>query len=337
MVCSWLPQTSPAQSPATPATAHPAVASATALPLAIPAVTHSPTPYDTALFTAIRSGDLGTLQQRLDAGSDANATQNGFSALQVATLAGTPQQMQLLIDRGAKPNYADADSITALWLAIPDPERTILLLDHGADPNMLSKEKYTPLVKLVNFAGTTGLFQTLVAKGADPKRAARDNSLLYWAASSDDTTLVRFLLNYGFHPNDTIFNGDYPLNSALVFRCSNTLKMLVDNGADVNTRLPDFYTPTYRGMTVLMQAAVQDDEPSFFYLLEHGADVNAKCKTGYTAMMLAQLSETDHPEMTKALIARGAKIGEKTASGDSAISLASKKGNTQSLQLLKQR
>jgi len=294
------------------------------------------TPYDTALFTAIRSGDLASLQQRLTAGSDANATQNGFSALMVATLAGTPQQMQLLLDRGAKINYADADSITALWLAIPDSAKTVLLLDHAADPNMLSKQKYTPLVKLVNFPGTTNLFHTLVARGADPKSAARDNTLLYLAAGTDDTTLVSMLLHFGFRPNDTVFSGDYPLNQALVFRCFNTLQMLVDQGADVNVGLPRTFFPNYRGITALMQAAFEDDEASFFYLLDHGADVNAKSSTGYTALMYLQTAETDHPSMTKALLAHGAKPMEKTPAGDDAISLAAKKGNTQSLQILKQ-
>jgi len=294
------------------------------------------TPYDTALFTAIRSGELTSLQQRLTAGSDANATQNGFSALMVATLAGTPQQMQLLLDRGAKVNYADADSITALWLAIPDSAKTILLLDHGADPNRLSKQKYTPLVKLVNFPGTSNLFQIMVARGADPKHAARDNTLLYLAAGSDDTTLVSMLLHYGFRPNDTVFSGDYPLNQALAFRCFNTLKMLVDHGADVNVGLPGSFFPSYRGIPALSQAAFEDDEASFFYLLDHGANVNAKSSTGYTALMYVQTAETDHPSMTKALLAHGASIMEKTPAGDDAISLASKKGNTQSLQILKQ-
>jgi len=243
--------------------------------------------------------------------------------------------MQLLIDHGAKPNYADADSLTALFLAIPDSAKTVLLLDHGADPNLHSKANYSPLVKLVNLPGTTNLFQTMVAKGADPKRAARDNALLYWAAGTDDTTLVSLLLHLGFKANDTIYFGDYPINQALAFRCSHTLKMLVDHGADVNARTPDFFLPSFRGITALMQAALVDDEESFFYLLDHGADVNAKCKTGYTALMMAQLGEIDHPAITKALLAHGARINDKEPGGENAISLAAKKGNTESLRLLK--
>src|SRR5258708_3207275 len=201
---------------------------------------------------------------------------------------------------------------------------------------MLSREKYTCLVKVVNFPGAASLFRTLVARGANPKRAARDNTLLYLAAGSDDTTLLGILLQYGFRANDTVLSGDYPLNQALAFRCFKTLKMLIEHGANVNVGLPETFFPHYRGLTALMQAAFEDDEVSFFYLLDHGADVNAKSKSGYTALMILQLSETDHPEMTKALIAHGARLTEKTAAGDDAVSLASKKGKTQSLQILKQ-
>lgn len=348
LLCASLPQTGSGQPPSSQPTAQPptvqlAAQSTAQPPAAQPAAqsttqppTVQPAPNDTALFTAIRSGDLTALRQCLDAGSDANAILDGFSALMVATLAGTPGQMKLLLDRGANVHYVDADSITALWLAIPDPERTILLLDHGANPNWLSKQLYTPLVKLVNFPGTTPLFQTLVARGADPKRAARDNTLLYTATGTNDTTLVGMLLRLGFHPNDTVFSGDHPMSMALLYRCFNIVKLLVEHGADVNARTPQVFLPAFRGLTPLMMAALADDEASFFYLLDHGARVNEKSGIGYTTLMYVQSGEIDHPAMTNALLTRGATVSDKEPGGEDAITLASKKGNTQSLQLLRQ-
>ncbi len=301
-----------------------------------PAVTPQPAtvPPDTALFHIIRSGDVTALKQKMAGGADANATLNGFSALMIAALSGTPEEMQLLLDHGAKVNYANEDSLTALWMAVPNETKTLLLLDHGADPNMLSKEHYTALVKLVNFAGTAPLFKMMVARGADPKRSARDNALLYQAASTNDTALVGMLLGYGFQPNDTCALGDYPINSALSYRCSLTLKMLVDHGANVNVALPATVLPDLLGLTPLMLAALDDDEPCFYYLLEHGANVNAKCKKGYTPLMCLQQSETDHPAMTQALLQHGALASEKTKGGVDALSLARKKGNTRSVELL---
>lgn len=295
----------------------------------------APAPYDTALFRTIRSGDAAALQKMLDAGADPNARQNDLSALMAATLAGSPDQMRVLLDHGAKPNYADHDSITALWLAIPDTAKTILLLDHGADPALVSKEHYNVLAKAANFAGATSLFQLLVAKGANPKKAAPDNMLLYEAASTNDTALVGLLLRYGFLPNDTIADGDYPINAAMNFRCFETLKMLVGNGANVNVGLPHSFFPNTRGITPLMTAALSDDESSFYYLLDHGADIKARSKSGYTALLYLQLCEADHPEMTKALLAHGADPSDKTRYGEDALILAAKKGNSASVQLLK--
>ncbi len=262
-------------------------------------------------------------------------TTGGFSPLMTATLTGSLNDMRYLIDQGANVNYADADSLTALWLAIPDSAKTELLLQHGADPSLLSKDHYSPLVKLVNFPGTSGLFQTLVAHGADPKKAAPDNSLLYMAAATGDTTLLGLLLRYGFKPNDTVSYGDYPLNSALGFRTFPTVKMLIDNGADPNCATPASLLPNIAGMTPLMTAALNDDELSFYYLLDHGANVNARSRTGYTTLMFLQLADIDHPSLTKTLLEHGADPAIKTRNGDDAYSMASQKGNTSSTQLLK--
>jgi ankyrin repeat protein len=295
----------------------------------------TPTPADTALFRTIRSGDATALQQKLQAGADPNAISEGFSALMVATLTGSTDEMRILLDHGAKVNYADPDSLTALWLAIPDSAKTELLLQSGADPSLLSKDHYSPLVKLVNFPATTSLFRELVSHGADPKKAAPDNSLLYMSAATGDTALVGLLLRYGFLPNDTVFYGDYPLNSATTYRTFPTIKMLIDKGANVNVALPTAVLPNLRGMTPLMLAAVADDERSFNYLLDHGANVNTRSATGYTALMYLELAETDHPTLTKALLDHGANPREKDKNGDDAYTMASKKGNTISAQLLK--
>jgi ankyrin repeat protein len=276
------------------------------------------------------------LQKKLGNGADPNATADGQSALMAATLFGSPDEMRLLLDKGAKPNYADPDSLTALWLAVPDSAKTALLLDHGADPNLLSKEHYSALVKLVNFPGTAPLFQLLVAKGADPKKAAPDNMLLYEAASSGDTALLGPLLRMGFRSNDTVSFGDYPLNAALSFRTFATVKMLIDSGASMKITLPKTVFPNMRGMTPLMLAAGDDDEKSFFYLLDHGADPNAKSASGYTALMFLQLTETDHPAMTRALLDHGADPKQKDTNGDRPYDMALRKGNVGSAQLLKQ-
>ena len=287
-----------------------------------------------ALFQAIRSGSTEQLQQQLLNGADANDSLNSYSALMAATLNGSLEQMKILIARGANVNYQSSDGTTALWLAVPDWDKTKLLLDNAADVNH-QIQGYGVLVKLAAMPGTIKLFHLLIDKGADLKKSAPDNYLLYNAASSGDTAILGFLIRSGFNVNDSIAIGDYPINNAEAFRTFATLKMLVDNGANVNVRqwIP-FGLDAFKGMTPLMFAAVCHDKPSFLYLLEHGADPNAKNKQGYTPLMLLEQSETDDPEMTLALIKHGAVVSQKAPDGTDALYYAKGKGNTPSVVLL---
>jgi len=288
-----------------------------------------------ALFSAIRSGSSDSLAAQLDKGADPNDSLQGYSALMAAALSGSPAQMRLLIDHGARINYVNASGISALWLAVPDREKTSLLLDHGADPN-LKVEGYGILVKLAAIPGTVDLFRLLIGKGAGLKKSATDNYLVFNAASSGDTAILGFLLRSGLSPNDTVSFGDCPIDAALNYRSFATLKMLVDSGADVNFHSMTITTlPALIGFTPLMTSALYNDKPSFLYLLQHGANPNLKNKSGLTALMLLEQSEVDDPEMTLALLKAGAAPSDKTPDGSDALSFALKKGNTESVAILK--
>ena len=287
-----------------------------------------------ALFQAIRSGSTKELQQQLSNGADANDSLDSYSALMAAAVTGSVEQMKLLIAHGADVNYHSSDGTTALWLAVPDWDKTKLLLDNGADVNH-QIGGYGILVKLAAMPGTIKIFHLLIDKGADLKKSARDNYLMYNAASSGDTALLGFLIRSGFNVNDSVSFGDYPINNAESFRSFATLKMLVDNGANVNVRQwIAFGLDAFKGFTPLMYAAVAHDKPSFLYLLEHGADPNAKNKQGNTPLMLLEQSETDDPEMTLALIKHGAIVSEKNQDGTDALYYAKEKGNTPSVAIL---
>ncbi len=253
-----------------------------------------------------------------------------------AALNGTTDQMNILLEHGAAVNYADRDSITALWLAIPDIEKTKLLLDHGANPSMISKEGYNILIKLAFMPGNFELFKMLVDKGADPKKSSHDNLLMYNAAGSGDTAILGYLIRLGIRVNDSVVFGDYPINAAMAYRNFGTLKMLVDNGANVNVAPKTLGSLIpLGGSTPLMFAGLYNASQSFFYLLEHGADPNIKNNRGYTALMMLQQAEKDDPAMTAALIKHGADAGFTATDGTNALYYALQKGNTKSVELLK--
>lgn len=317
---------SAAQTPVSPA-------QVPALPAQVPALP-AQTPSSPALFKAIRSGDSAALNQQLAAGANPNDSLDGYSALMACTLCGTAQQMRLLIDHGANINYENGQHLTALWLAVPDRQKTALLLDHGADPNH-PVEGYTVLTKCASFPGAADILQLLIRNGAEPKKSAPDNYLLYNAAVSGDTAILGLVMRLGFRVNDSISTGDYPINGAQLFHHFSTLKMLVDSGADVNARSMYLQTlPAEVGFTPLMNAALNADKASVLYLLDHGADPNLKSKMGATALMVLQLSESDIPELTLALLNHGAHPADKVSDGTDALAYAILSGHTKSAELL---
>lgn len=286
------------------------------------------------LFQTIRNGDAAALQSLLLSGASPNSQLNGYSALMAAALNGTVEEMKILINKGADVNYFNKDSISALWLAVPDEEKTTLLISNGANVNQVSREGNNVLVKLAAIPGTASLMQLLIDKGCNPRKSGVANDIMWNAASSGDTAIVGLLIRQGVNVNDTAFFGDYPVNSATNFRCFNTLKMLVENGANVNVSPKHAILPLFIGITPLMWAAVSNDKPTFYYLLDHGADVKAKSPGGYTTLMFLARADEDDPDMTKALLDRGVSPTDKALDETDALHHAKLKGNTKTVAIL---
>ncbi|HEX4851327.1 MAG TPA: ankyrin repeat domain-containing protein [Puia sp.] len=274
------------------------------------------------------------MSKQLETGASPNAVSGEYSALMATSLYGTVDQMKILIDRGANVNFLNKDSITALWMAVPDWDKSILLLNHGANPNFHSKEGYTVLYKLVIYPGTGPLLKKILDMGVDPNKETK-TILLFSAVQSCDTNVVSQLLSKGLNPNDSTFFGEYPINSALNYRCSDVVKLLVDHGADVNACPKHFKNKFLNGITPLMNAAISNDKESVLYLLNHGADPNIKSQKGFTALMFLEQNEYDNPELTKILIEHGATVSNKAMDGTDALFYAMKKGNTASAEIIR--
>ncbi|MEO5592319.1 MAG: ankyrin repeat domain-containing protein [Chitinophagaceae bacterium] len=286
------------------------------------------------LFQAIRSGEAAPLQAILQAGAHPNGTLNGYSPLMAAALNGTRDAMKILIEHGADVNYFNQDSISAIWLAVPDYDKTDLLINSGANVQQLSREHNNVLVKLAAVPGSAALMRRLIDKGCNVRGSGVANDIMYNAALSGDTAIVGLLIRKGVSVNDTSILGDYPVNAATNYRCFQTLKMLVDNGADVNVSPKHGILPLFAGITPLMWAALSNDKPSFYYLLEHGADAKATSPRGYSTLMFLAMSEADDPDMTLALIKKGVSPAVKAFDETDALHYAMLKGNTKSVEIL---
>jgi len=282
------------------------------------------------LFTVIRNGEADKLEQLLNTDANPNDSLDGYSALMIAAISGTAQEMRMLIQHGANVNFFNRDSLTALWLAIPDRDKAELLLDKGADIHLIAKDGTTILSKLSSIAGSAPLIQLFIDKGANLQKSNAGNNLIIRSAISGDTAILGLFIRMGLEVNGVDENGIPPLIIAAHYHCIPTLSMLLDHGANINA------VSQRRGMTALMNAARAGDEDVVAFLLERGADAKIVSKSGYTALTYWGFSESDRPDSTQSMYDQLGKAAfNKANDGADALYWSEKRGQTMAVQLLK--
>jgi ankyrin repeat protein len=120
-------------------------------------------------------------------------------------------------------------------------------------------------------------------------------------------------------------NGRTPLMRAALKGDRTELLALIENGADVNGK-------SKSGVTALMLAAGSGRVDIVQDLLSKGADVNAKTSGNYTPLMCAALN--GHTKIVKVLLDGGADVSAKDNSGQTAMKYAEAKGHADIVELL---
>jgi len=101
----------------------------------------------------------------------------------------------------------------------------------------------------------------------------------------------------------------------------------------VNRASTDVTEPTDENRrTPLMRAALKGDRTELLNLLENGADVNGKTKSGVTALMLA--AGSGRVEIVQDLLAKGADINAKTSGNYTPLMCAALNGQTKTVKIL---
>jgi ankyrin repeat protein len=116
------------------------------------------------------------------------------------------------------------------------------------------------------------------------------------------------------------------LVNAILSDQTETAKLLIDQGADVNEKGRDNFTP-------LHWAAYYGKAEMARILLNKGAQVNAMSETYGTPLILA--AQYEFTDTVRVLLEKGADVTIKDASGRTALSHAEATGNAQLIQLLK--
>jgi len=197
-------------------------------------------------------GDLKAIQLFLNAGIDCNAQGvTGITALMAASKYGRLDVVNKLLEQKVNVDAHDKQGVTALMLAAENNHVEIvqLLLKKNADPNVEDQTGWTALMKAV-YQGSTGCTEALAARSRQEV-----NRALLVAALTGHREIA---------------------------------KILIDNGAEVDSRADD-------GRTPLMLAAGKGDTDFVSFLLKAGADPTLTDKSGATATSLA--SAKGHKEV----------------------------------------
>jgi len=241
----------------------------------------------TALHWAAHLGDASALDLLITAGGDWKvATRNGATPFSLACYKGHPEVINRLLEAGSDANaLINGEPVLMMAARAGHPDAIRALLLYGADPNVKESERgQTPLM-FAAAAGNSDAVEVLIYEGspttdsrADPNarstgpetkpfiggRIPRINDPLGLRAHRDPTWAVN-LLGWEFTP----------ILWATREGHINTVKVLLEAGADVNDVKPD-------GRTALILAIENRHYELAGFLLEQGADPNLG--PGYTAL-----------------------------------------------------
>ena len=291
-----------------------------------------PMPIDpkfTALISAVRAGNVNEVEKLLKANPGlVNAVDRaGNTLLHYAAGFGSLETMKLLLDKGGDVNAKNKRRSTPLHWAIPSEAKVKMLLDRGADVNSPQIDGRTPLYNAASAANADVVVKLLLAREADPNRAtANGQTPLMAAAGYGGVEVMQMLIAAKANVNAKNGAGATPLMAAATSRSASAVKLLLDRGADPNAL-------TKKNESALQNAATAGAEEPVQLLLEHGANVNVRDDRGYSALMYAAGSEAMPAGIVELLLKKGADASV-TGEGETARSLAAKRGDTAVAQLL---
>jgi ankyrin repeat protein len=179
-------------------------------------------------------------------------------------------------------------------------------------------------MKSIAAAGPLVVLGFAMLAAQSPASAPQDR--MYAAIRAGDTAAAGALLQAGADVNmKDRRGGATPLMNAAAFGSLETMRLLIDKGADVNGR-------SAGNATALMWAVT--DPAKVRLLLDRGADVNAVSELGHTPLILAAMSDRSS-EIVRLLLARKADPRPVAQADRMSALIAAAKGNDlESLRLL---
>jgi len=303
--------------------------------------------YTTAIREAVEHGQIDTIKSLLEKKPELISARydGGYSLLSVAIWFGnsssTIDVIELLISKGADVNAKTNSDRTPLHevAGLGENEVIKLLLDSGAEVNAKTHIGITPLHCAALNGRHNGTIQLLLDNGAD----------IHAKDSFGITVLETACQIPEFSLSDMEKPSDIDISTIEIIQRDNyddmikTVELLLDNGADANTRVTykttsasktedQNYEKQFITYPILYRVVFNDQTELVKVLLDHGADANSMLPNG--GSMLHLCSARGNIEIAKMLIDKGADINA-ICSGDTALSFAERFNHKQLADLLR--
>lgn len=319
---------------------------------------------DAGLFGAALGNDLYAIKKLMKNGASIKSTDSKRRTLLHLAAAGNSIEVaKFLIENHIDVNSSDGKGNTPLHFTIESnsPEVADILIQNGAMIDCRNYNSVTPL-NLAAEKNNVLIFKLLRENGADIFQFSNDGMALHYAAIGDSLDIAKLLIEEGIDPNIICsLGGITPLYLAAQNNSPKVAKLLIDNGANIEAK-------DNQGRTLLSIASRFNCIDTVRLLIEAGADVNQVIEDiGYTPLHcaafessieliellinsgaketinhLAEVNQTpliialikNRIDVMEFLISKGADVNQLDLHGKSLLHLAVEKNNVEAVELL---
>ncbi|WP_028329472.1 ankyrin repeat domain-containing protein [Brachyspira alvinipulli] len=225
----------------------------------------------TPLMIASSYGHYDIAKALIDNGALVNLrADDGFNALMEAVRTDNIEIAKLLINNNSDINIKNKDGKNMIILACENGNEEMfnLLIENNADINAKSSWGASALI-YASEKGNINIMQYLIDNGIDVNGKADENgdTPLLWAVTGENPyEASKLLIENGADVNATNNSGVAPA-TILAASTPKVVKLLKDNGADLDTKFLDYYPP-------IAIAAGAGNLEIVKALVENGADMN---------------------------------------------------------------
>jgi len=164
--------------------------------------------------------------------SPAGSYDDFFKAVQLDNV----RVVQALLQRGFDPNTVNPEGVPALMLAVREPSLRVaeLLAGHPKTRTEVRNDRDESVLMLAALKGYLPLVQKLVENDADVNKTGW--TPLHYAASGGHVPVIDFLLDNSAYIDAESPNGTTPLMMAAMYGSPESVKQLIQAGADLTLK-----------------------------------------------------------------------------------------------------